>query len=147
MEAIAAAPAEELAAVEGVGPIIADAVVEWFSHDWHREVVAKWAAAGVRMADDPKPAPDAGSQRLAGLTVVITGSLPGYTRESANAAVTALGGKVAASVSGRTDFVVIGENAGSKADRAEKLGRPILDAAGFAVLLEQGGEAARLVAR
>jgi DNA ligase (NAD+) len=144
MAAIAQASVEQLAATEGVGPIIAEAVVEWFEVDWHRAVVEKWRAAGVRMADEVL---DSGPQPLAGLTVVITGSLPGHTRDSAAAAVTSRGGKVASSVSKRTDFVVVGDNAGSKADRAVALARPILDADGFAVLLEQGPEAAAGFAR
>jgi DNA ligase (NAD+) len=144
IDAIEAASVEQLATAEGVGPIIAEAVVEWFAVDWHREVVAKWRAAGVRMADAVQ---QVGPQPLAGLTVVITGSLPGFTRDSAAEAVTSRGGKVASSVSGRTDFVVVGENAGSKADRAIALARPILDANGFAVLLAQGAEAAAGVAR
>jgi DNA ligase (NAD+) len=144
LEAIAAASVEQLAATEGVGPIIAEAVTEWFAVDWHRAVVDKWRAAGVRMADDVAAA---GPQPLAGLTVVITGSLPGFTRDSAAEAVTSRGGKVASSVSRRTDFVVVGENAGSKADRALALARPVLDAGGFSVLLEQGPEAATAVAR
>ncbi len=138
------AAVEELAATEGVGPIIAEAVVEWFAVEWHREVVAKWAAAGVRMAEEVI---ESGPRTLAGLTVVITGSLPGFTRDSAAQAVTSRGGKVASSVSRKTDFVVVGENAGSKADKAVALARPILDAGGFAVLLDQGPEAAMGVAR
>ncbi|MCU0284442.1 MAG: NAD-dependent DNA ligase LigA [Candidatus Nanopelagicales bacterium] len=144
MGAIEAASVEQLAATEGVGPIIAEAVVEWFGVDWHREVVRKWRDAGVRMADEVV---EIGPQPLAGLTVVITGSLPGFTRDTAAEAVTSRGGKVASSVSTRTDFVVVGENAGSKADKAISLARPVLDADGFTVLLEQGPEAAAAVAR
>jgi DNA ligase (NAD+) len=144
LDAIVGASVEQLATTEGVGPIIAEAVVEWFAVDWHRDVVAKWRAAGVRMADEVV---ETGPQPLAGLTVVITGSLPGYTRDSAAEAVTSRGGKVASSVSKKTDFVVVGENAGSKADKALSLARPILDADGFAVLLEQGPEAAAAVAK
>ena len=129
------ASVEQLAAVEGVGPIIAEAVVEWFAVDWHRDVVEKWRAAGVRMADEVV---ETGPQPLAGLTVVITGSLPGFTRDSAAEAVTSRGGKVASSVSKKTDFVVVGENAGSKADKAIALARPMLDADGFTVLLGAG---------
>ena len=143
LQAITEASVEELAATEGVGPIIAEAVIEWFAVDWHRAVVDKWRAAGVRMADEVI---EVGPQPLAGLTVVVTGSLPGYTRDSAAEAVTSRGGKVASSVSKRTDFVVVGENAGSKADKAVALARPVLDADGFAVLLEQGPEAAMGVA-
>ena len=144
LQAITEASVEDLAATEGVGPIIAEAVIEWFAVDWHRLVVDKWRAAGVRMADDVV---EVGPQPLAGLTVVVTGSLPGYTRDSAAEAVTSRGGKVASSVSKRTDFVVVGDNAGSKADKAVALARPVLDADGFAVLLEQGPEAAGGVAR
>ena len=128
-----------------MGPIIAEAVVEWFSVDWHRDVVRKWREAGVRMADEP-PAGSA-PQVLAGLTLVITGSIEGYTRDEATEAVTSRGGKVASSVSKKTDFVVVGENAGTKADKAIALSRPTLDAAGFQVLVELGPEAAKGVAR
>jgi DNA ligase (NAD+) len=144
LDAIVAASVEQLSTTEGVGPIIADAVLEWFAVDWHRDVVEKWRAAGVRMADQVV---ETGPQPLAGLTVVITGSLPGFTRDSAAEAVTSRGGKVASSVSKKTDFVVVGENAGSKADKAIALARPMLDAEGFAVLLDQGPDAAAQVAR
>jgi DNA ligase (NAD+) len=144
LEAIEGATVEQLAATEGVGPTIAEAVTEWFGVDWHREVVRKWRAAGVRMADERA---EAGPQPLDGLTVVITGSLPGFTRDGAIEAVTSRGGKVASSVSKRTDFVVVGDNAGSKADKAIALARPVLDADGFLVLLEQGRGAASAVAR
>ncbi len=140
LEVIEQASLEQLAATDGVGPVIAEAVVEWFHVPWHRAVVDKWRASGVRMADEP--ASSAGPQPLAGLTVVITGSLPGFTRDSAAAAVTTRGGKVASSVSRKTDFVVVGESAGSKADKAIALDRPILDAEGFAVLLAEGPDAA-----
>ena len=140
---IAELSAEELSAVEGVGPIIADAVVEWFSVDWHRDVVAKWRAAGVRMAEQRV---DAGPRPLDGLTVVITGTIEGWSRDGATAAVQELGGKVSGSVSKKTDFVVVGENPGSKYDKAVDLGRPVLDATGFGVLLEHGADAARAAA-
>ncbi len=139
LDRIASATREELAAVEGVGPIIADAVIEWFAVDWHREVVATWRAAGVRMAEERV---DAGPRPLDGVTVVITGTVEGWSRDGATLAVQEAGGKVSGSVSKKTDFVVVGENPGSKADKAESLGRPILDATGFRVLLEQGPEAA-----
>lgn len=148
IKALREASFEELAAVPGVGPTLAASIREWFGVDWHVAIVDKWLAAGAVMADEPAAASgDALPQTLAGLTVVVTGSLPGYTREGATAAVTDRGGKAAGSVSAKTDFVVVGENAGSKYTRAVELGRPILDAAGFEVLLEQGGEAARAVAR
>lgn len=135
MEAIRAATEEELAAAEGVGPTIARAVIEWFEVDWHVAIVEKWAAAGVSMAD----ARDESTPRtLEGLTIVVTGSLEGYSRDSAKEAILARGGKAAGSVSKKTDFVVVGENAGSKADKAEQLGVPVLDEAGFTALLENG---------
>ncbi len=147
IHALREASYDELAAVPGVGPTLAASIVEWFSVDWHAAIVDKWLAAGAVMADEPAAAEQSLPQTLAGLTVVVTGSLPGYTREGATAAVTTRGGKAAGSVSAKTDFVVVGENAGSKYTKAVELGRPILDAAGFELLLEQGPDAARAVAR
>ncbi|MEV4529273.1 NAD-dependent DNA ligase LigA [Streptosporangium sp. NPDC049304] len=138
--AIAEASEEELAAVEGVGPRVAAAIHDWFTVDWHREIVDRWAAAGVRMVDDP-PAEQL-PQTLAGLTFVVTGTLADFTRDEAGEALAARGGKVSASVSKKTSFVVVGENAGSKFDKAVKLGVPILDEAGLRVLLSEGPEAA-----
>jgi DNA ligase (NAD+) len=139
LDRIAAASVEELAAVEGVGPIIAEAVVEWFAVDWHREVVRKWRAAGVRMSEERS---DDGPRPLEGVTVVITGTLEGWTRDSATEAVQERGGKVSGSVSKKTDFVVAGENAGTKLDKARALGRPVLGAEGFQALLDGGAAAA-----
>jgi DNA ligase (NAD+) len=143
IDRIAEASQEELAAAEGVGPTIAESVVDWFSVDWHREVVEKWRAAGVRMAeelaDEPKP--------LAGVTVVITGSLESFSRDEAKEEVQRRGAKVSSSVSKKTDFVVVGDSPGSKYDKAVQLKVPVLDEAGFRVLLADGGEAARGVAR
>jgi len=139
LDRIAASSVEELSAVEGVGPIIADAVVEWFGVDWHRDVVRKWREAGVRMAEERV---DAGPRPLDGVTVVVTGTVEGWSRDGATLAVQKRGGKVSGSVSKKTDFVVVGENPGSKAEKAVELGRPVLDAAGFAVLLQDGPEAA-----
>ncbi|WP_122817010.1 NAD-dependent DNA ligase LigA [Nocardioides pantholopis] len=138
MEAIRAASEEQLAAAEGVGPTIAEAVIEWFGVDWHREIVDKWTAAGVRMADERD---ESTPRTLEGLTIVVTGSLEGYSRDSAKEAILARGGKASGSVSKKTDYVVIGENAGSKADKAEQLGLRILDEAGFTTLLEGGPDA------
>ncbi|WP_127571660.1 NAD-dependent DNA ligase LigA [Georgenia faecalis] len=138
MDAIRAATAEELAAVDGVGPTIAGALVEWFDVDWHREIVDAWAAAGVRMEDErDEDVP----RTLEGVTVVVTGSLERFSRDSAKEAILARGGKASGSVSSKTDFVVVGENAGSKEDKARELGRPILDEDGFEALLA-GGPAA-----
>jgi DNA ligase (NAD+) len=144
LDAIEAASAEELAAVDGVGPTIAAALIEWFTVDWHRAIVDKWRAAGVRLAEEtPGGGADGGGRTLAGLSVVITGSLAGFSRDSATEAVRARGGKVIGSVSKKTDFVVAGDNAGSKYDKAVELGLPVLDEARFGVLLEQGPDAAR----
>ena len=142
IDAIANAQREELAAVDGVGEVIADAVIEWFSTDWHRDIVDKWRRGGLRMAD---PMLEVGDQPLTGLTVVITGSLPGFTRDSAAAAVTELGGKVAGSVSAKTSLLIAGESAGSKFDKAVNLGVPIVGAEGFTALLESGLAAALLL--
>jgi DNA ligase (NAD+) len=138
MDAIRSAPVEELAAVDGVGGVIAEAVTEWFTVDWHVEIVEKWAAAGVSMADERDASVE---QTLQGLTVVVTGGLEGFTRDSVKEAIIARGGKAAGSVSKKTDFVVVGENAGSKAAKAEELGLRILDEAQFVRLLEGGPDA------
>jgi DNA ligase (NAD+) len=144
LDRIAAASEEELAAVEGVGPTIASAVKEWFAVDWHREIVEKWRAAGVRTADDTA---EEGPRPLEGVTVVVTGTLPSYSRDGATEAVQERGGKVTGSVSKKTDFVVVGADPGaSKYEKAVQLGVPVLDDAGFRVLLENGPEAAREVA-
>jgi DNA ligase (NAD+) len=135
MEAIQAASEEQLAAAEGVGPTIAESVIEWFGVDWHRAIVDKWSAAGVTMADERD---ESTPRTLEGLTVVVTGSLVDFSRDSAKEAILARGGKAAGSVSKKTDYVVVGESAGSKADKAEQLGVPILDEDGFKQLLEAG---------
>lgn len=140
MDAIMNATAEELAAIEGIGPTMATTLHEWFQVDWHREIIERWRAAGVRMEDEP--APEKGPQTLEGLTFVVTGTLTDFTRDSAAEALQSRGGKVASSVSKKTSFVVVGDNAGSKYDKAVSLGVPILEEAGFRILLEQGPEAA-----
>jgi DNA ligase (NAD+) len=145
LDGIQAASAEELASVEGVGPTIAAAIVDWFSVDWHRDIVDKWRAAGVEMRQE-RTEPDA-PQTLAGLSFVVTGTIEGFTRDEATAAIQSRGGKVASSVSKKTSFVVVGESPGSKYDKAVTLGVPILDADGFRVLLEDGPEAATPLAR
>ncbi|MEO8556874.1 MAG: helix-hairpin-helix domain-containing protein, partial [Actinomycetota bacterium] len=134
-EAIRAASLEELSGVEGVGPVIAESVQEWFAVDWHVAIVDKWATAGVRMADEVD---ESRPKTLAGLTIVVTGSLEGFSRDEAKEAILSRGGKAAGTVSKKTDYVVVGENAGSKADRARELGLTILDEAGFGDLLESG---------
>ncbi|MGN6634228.1 MAG: NAD-dependent DNA ligase LigA [Oryzihumus sp.] len=135
LDAIRAADLEELAGVEGVGPVIAEAVTEWFTVDWHVAIVDKWARAGVRMADEVD---ESTPRTLSGLTIVVTGSLEGFSRDEAKEAILSRGGKAAGSVSKKTDYVVVGENAGSKADKAQELGLTILDEAGFRRLLETG---------
>ena len=135
LETIQAASIEQLAAVDGVGVTIADAVTEWFTVDWHRAIVQKWREAGVRMADERA----AGVPRtLAGLTIVVTGSLNGFSRDEAKEAILARGGKAAASVSKKTNYVVAGDSPGSKYDKAVELGVAILDEDGFRRLLEDG---------
>src|SRR6266545_1500630 len=119
LDGIQAASAEELASVEGVGPTIAAAIVDWFSVDWHRDIVDKWRAAGVEMRQE-RTEPDV-PQTLAGLSFVVTGTIEGFTRDEASAAIQSRGGKVASSVSKKTSFVVVGESPGSKYDKAVTL--------------------------
>jgi DNA ligase (NAD+) len=135
LDAITAASEEQLAAVEGVGPTIAAAVTEWFTVDWHRDIVDKWRSAGVRMADER----DASIERtLDGLSIVVTGSLTGFSRDDAKEAIVARGGKAAGSVSKKTAYVVAGDSPGSKYDKAVELGVPIVDEDGFRRLLQNG---------
>ena len=144
LDAIRVATREELAAVEGVGGIIADALIDWFAVDWHQDIVQRWADAGVQFATPGHPGPGAAGAAdgpLAGLTVVATGSLEGFSREGAIEAIIAAGGKAASSVSKKTDFVAAGPGAGSKLGKAEELGLRIIDAAQFAKLLERGPSA------
>jgi DNA ligase (NAD+) len=121
-----------------VGPTIAAALHQWFTVDWHRAIVDKWRQAGVRLADENFDASRASARLLAGVTVVITGTLPELSRDEAGELVRAAGGKVSSSVSKKTSFVVAGENAGTKYDKAVELAVPILDEAAFRILLEQG---------
>ncbi|SLD79533.1 DNA ligase, NAD-dependent [Mycobacteroides abscessus subsp. massiliense] len=135
LEAIEGASVEQLAAVEGVGATIAAAVVDWFTVDWHRAIVDKWRAAGVRTADERD---DSIPRNLEGLSIVVTGSLPGFSRDEAKEAIIARGGKSASSVSKKTAFVVVGDSPGSKYDKAVELGVTILDEDGFRALLADG---------
>ncbi|MBD3005633.1 NAD-dependent DNA ligase LigA [Streptomyces sp. 5-10] len=144
LDRIAEADEEELAAVEGVGPTIAASLKEWFAVDWHREIVEKWRRAGVRLEEEGGE--DEGPRPLEGLTVVVTGTLQSYTRDGAKEALQSRGAKVTGSVSKKTDFVVVGDNPGSKYDKAMQVKVPVLDEDGFGVLLEQGPDAAREVA-
>jgi DNA ligase (NAD+) len=135
----------ELASTDGVGPIIAASLKQWFTEDWHREIIRKWKAAGVRMEEEGS-AEDEGPRPLEGLTVVVTGTLEHFTRDGAKEALQSRGAKVTGSVSKKTSFVVVGENPGSKYDKAMQLKVPVLNEDGFSVLLEQGPEAAAEVA-
>ena len=144
LDAVMAADVGELAAVEGVGPVVAQALADWFADERHRDVIERLRAGGVRVADEGS---DEGPRPLEGVTVVVTGTLASHSRDGATEAVQALGGKVTGSVSKKTDFVVVGDEPGqSKYDKALKLGVPVLDDAGFGVLLQDGREAARAVA-
>ncbi|MFM8897156.1 MAG: NAD-dependent DNA ligase LigA [Actinomycetales bacterium] len=142
IDALASASAQELAGVDGIGPTIAESLREWFEVDWHREVIEKWRRGGVRMAED---AAVGAAGHLSGLTIVITGSLAGFTRDGAAEAVSALGAKVASSVSKATTVLVQGDSGGkpsSKRKKAEELGIPIIGSEGFAALLSGGLDAA-----
>jgi DNA ligase (NAD+) len=131
----------DLAATDGVGPTIAEAVAAWFAVDWHRGIVDKWRAAGVRLEDEQ----DASTPRiLTGMTIVVTGSLSGFSRDEAREAIIVRGGKASSSVSKSTSAVVVGENPGSKHDKALELGVPVLDEAAFVRLITDGPAAAGL---
>jgi len=141
MDAIRNASEEDLAAAEGVGPTIAASVREWFDgseKDWHQTIVNTWRDGGVTMADERD---ESVVRTLEGLTIVATGSLQSYTRDSVKEAIISRGGKSSSSVSKKTDFVVVGDNAGSKAEKAEQLGVPVLDEDQFTALLEGGPDA------
>jgi DNA ligase (NAD+) len=143
LDMIATASEEQLALVDGVGPTIAASVVDWFGVDWHRAIVGKWRAAGVRMEEEGFDPNRTTQKLLAGVTVVITGSLQELSRDEAADAVRAAGGKVTGSVSKKTGFVVAGDNPGSKYDKAVEVGVPVLDEAGFRTLLTEGPDAVR----
>ncbi|GGO92971.1 NAD-dependent DNA ligase LigA [Wenjunlia tyrosinilytica] len=143
MDRVFQADEAELAAADGVGPIIAAAVKQWYEEEWHREIIEKWRLAGVRLVEEGS---DEGPRPLEGVTVVVTGTLTGHTRDGAKEALQRRGAKVSGSVSKKTDFVVVGDNPGSKYDKAIQLKVPVLDEDGFAVLLEDGTEAARAMA-
>ncbi|MFV0133502.1 NAD-dependent DNA ligase LigA [Streptomyces sp. HMX87] len=141
VDRIEQATEEELANTDGVGPIIAASLKEWFAEEWHREIVRKWKAAGVPLEEE-STGQDEGPRPLEGLTVVVTGTLEDFTRDGAKEALQAQGAKVTGSVSKKTSFVVVGDNPGSKYDKALQLKVPVLNEDGFKVLLEQGPEAA-----
>jgi DNA ligase (NAD+) len=136
IENVRNASTDELANVEGVGDVIAESINEWFSEKWHQKIIEKWEKSGVALVD-AKPANNL-KQTLTGLTIVVTGSLDDFTRDGATEAIVLRGGKAASSVSSKTDYVVAGDAAGSKLQKAEELGIPVLDEAGFKLLLEKG---------
>jgi DNA ligase (NAD+) len=138
LDRVANASVEELTEVEGIGPVVAQSVHEFFARDRTRRLVEKLREAGVNFEGPTRAAPPDVEQTLAGVTVVLTGGLEGFTREEAQAEVEARGGKVPNSVSKKTSYVVVGENPGSKLAKAEQLGVPILDEAAFRKLLEEG---------
>lgn len=135
IDAIAGATREQLAEIDGVGDVIAESITEWFNIPWHQEIVSKWRAAGVQMEGVVQSSLP---QVLAGKTIVVTGSLTKFTRDGATEAITERGGKASSSVSKKTDYVVVGDSPGSKAQKAEELGVPVIDEAGFITLLEKG---------
>ena len=143
VDKIEQASEEEIADVDGVGPTIARATREWFEVGWHREIVEKWRRAGVRMEEERD---DSVPRNLEGLSIVVTGSLDGFSRDEAKEVIMARGGKAAGSVSKKTAFVVVGDSPGTKYDKAVQLKVPVLDESGFRVLLERGAEAAQEVA-
>lgn len=144
IDAIRAASEEELSQIEGVGPTIAHAVIEWFEVDWHQAIVDKWKAAGVQLRQE-RTGPTV-EQTLTGMSIVVTGTVEGFSRDEATEAIVSRGGKVASSVSKKTSFVVVGDSPGSKYDKAVQLGVPILDSTGFQALLEEGPDAAAALA-
>ena len=135
MDLLMEASVEQLAQVDGVGQVIAQSLREWFDVDWHVEIIRAWQAAGVRMEDEVREDIE---QTLEGLTVVVSGAMPGYTREGAKEAIVARGGKASGSVSKKTSLVIAGPGAGSKAAKAEALGVPVVDESYFERVLEQG---------
>ena len=138
LDRIEHAPEDELTAIEGVGPVIAQSVRRFFEVPPNRRVVEKLRGAGVNLRGPEREPGDGTEQTLAGMTFVLTGGLDGLTRDDAEAAIAARGGKVTSSVSKKTSYVVVGENPGSKLAKAEQLGTPILDEDGLRELLEHG---------
>lgn len=132
IKAISEATADQLAAVDGVGQIIAESIVEWFSIDWHQEIIKKWEAAGVHMINQPQQTLP---QTLAGLTFVVTGGLESFSRDGITETITSHGGKASSSVSKKTDYVLVGSDPGSKLAKAQELGVPVIDEAKFKELL------------
>ena len=140
LDEIANAPTDQLARVEGIGQTIADSISQWFAEPWHLDIIQKWKDSGVVLEQTQV---ESGPMPLAGLTIVVTGTLEDFTRDGAAEEITSRGGKASGSVSKNTDFVVVGPGAGSKEAKAIELGRPILDEAGFKILLADGPDAAK----
>jgi len=143
LDAIMTRTVDQLAEVEGVGPTIAQSVVDWLAVDWHQDIITRWKNAGVGFRDEAWQGPtgQSASGPLAGLTVVVTGAIDGYTRDEAENAVRQAGGKPASSVSKKTSLVVAGPGAGSKQQKAESLGVPVVDQADFGEVLAKGLDA------
>ena len=136
LDAIKNASIEELSETESVGKIVAESIKDWFKEPWHQTIVKKWEKAGVRMQEETKESNLV--QNLSGLVFVVTGSLTSFTRDEAKEAIESRGGKAAPAVSKNTNYLVAGDKAGSKLKKAEELGIPVLDEAGFKLLLEKG---------
>ncbi|MFT4245056.1 MAG: NAD-dependent DNA ligase LigA [Micrococcaceae bacterium] len=138
IQAIRKATEDEIAELDGVGPTIAEAVVEWFKQDWHNQIVDTWLTAGVKMTYERDESAEEIPQVFAGLSIVATGTLENFTRDSVKEAIMARGGKAVASVSKKTAAVVAGAKAGSKLDKAESLGVQVLTEEEFMIALEKG---------
>jgi DNA ligase (NAD+) len=137
LETLARASAENLMRIDGIGPSTAEAIAGWFARDANRALIAKFRALGVWPVNQKKTAENAGPLPLEGLTLVVTGSLPTFSRDDVKALIQNEGGKVTDSVSKKTDYLVVGENAGSKLEKARSLGVPVLDEAGLLALIAQ----------
>ena len=129
IRAIFSASEDQLSSVEGVGPTLASSIIDWWSEDWHQEIINRWEKAGVRMKIDGHAGPGSVVREgvFSGLTIVVTGSLESLSRDEAEARIIAQGGKAASSVSKKTSFVVAGPGAGSKLQKAEELGVEVID--------------------
>lgn len=141
IEKISKAAEEELAGIDGVGSVIAKSIKEWFAESWHQAIVKKWSKAGVQMKEDAKST--SSTQTLAGLTLVVTGSLNDFTRDGVNDVIMEHGGKSSSSVSKKTDYVVVGDSPGSKLAKAEELGVRVLNESEFKTLLAKGPDGLR----
>jgi DNA ligase (NAD+) len=136
ISAISEASEEELSNTDGVGGVIAQSIIEWFAIDWHQKIISKWEKAGVQLVEIQRESTE--PQTLAGLTLVVTGSLEDFTRDGVSEVIALRGGKTSSSVSKKTDFVIAGEAAGSKLAKAEELGVRVLNESEFKTLLAKG---------